>query len=174
MIGQKGEYRLLLLNGHASHVSTKTIENCVSRKIILLCLPPHTTHLLQPLDVGAFSPLSFACKKRIHQRTEYAGSGYSIDKCTFWEVLTESREETLTPINIQKAWEATGLFPYNPQLILKQLPATNGHSPVELESEPEQYYLTITHKRPNIPPEATISDKNGHTAILTPINIAHV
>lgn len=45
-VGQEGEYRILILDGHASHISTRTIEFCVSQKIIILCLPPHTTHLL--------------------------------------------------------------------------------------------------------------------------------
>jgi hypothetical protein len=40
------EYRLLILNGHASHLSTTAIRFCIASKIIPLCLPPHTTHLL--------------------------------------------------------------------------------------------------------------------------------
>jgi len=32
------EYRLLILDGHASHISTKAIKFCVASKIIPLCL----------------------------------------------------------------------------------------------------------------------------------------
>ena len=49
---QKGEYRLLILDGHASHVSTEVIKFCTENKIILLYEEPHTTHLCQPLDCG--------------------------------------------------------------------------------------------------------------------------
>ena len=49
---QKGEWRLLLWDGHTSHISTTAIKFCLEKKIIPLCLPPHTTHLLQPCDVG--------------------------------------------------------------------------------------------------------------------------
>ena len=59
------EYRLLILDGHASHVTTKVIRFCVDHKIILLCLPPHTTHLLQPLDVGIFAALATAYKASV-------------------------------------------------------------------------------------------------------------
>jgi len=99
MIGQTGEYRMLLLDGHASHISTRTIEFCVSHNIILLCLPPHTTHILQPLDVGVFAPLSTAYKQGVHKRTNKA-AGYSIDKCDFLEVLQIAREAAVTPQNI--------------------------------------------------------------------------
>ena len=40
-------------------------------KIIPLCLPPHLTHLLQPLDIGIFSPLLKAYQKRFYDFTFY-------------------------------------------------------------------------------------------------------
>ena len=43
---QKGEWRLLLWDGHSSHISTEAIRFCLEKKIIPLCLPPHTP---QPL-----------------------------------------------------------------------------------------------------------------------------
>ena len=52
----QGEYRLLIVDGHASHISTEFIKFCNEKKIILLCLPPHTTHMLQPLDMSVFGP----------------------------------------------------------------------------------------------------------------------
>lgn len=50
---------LLILDGHASH--TKNLEAIIyakSHNVILLSLPAHTTHKLQPLDVSFFKPLS--------------------------------------------------------------------------------------------------------------------
>jgi hypothetical protein len=43
---QNGEYRLLLWDGHSSHISIETIKFCLEKKIISLFLSPHTTHLL--------------------------------------------------------------------------------------------------------------------------------
>ncbi len=48
----RGEYRLLIVDGHASHISNDFIKFIKANKIICLCLPPHSTHLLQPLDVS--------------------------------------------------------------------------------------------------------------------------
>jgi len=42
---------ILLLDGHASHVkSIAVIDLAVSYYITMVCLPPDTTHYLQPLD----------------------------------------------------------------------------------------------------------------------------
>ncbi len=51
------ECRLLIVDGHNSHFSTEFIKFCSKKNIELFCLPPHTTHILQPLDVGLFGPL---------------------------------------------------------------------------------------------------------------------
>ena len=45
------------MDGHSSHVSWQFLDYCLQNDIIPFCLPPHSTHLLQPLDVGLFSPL---------------------------------------------------------------------------------------------------------------------
>lgn len=59
------EYRLLLCDGHDSHVSADFVSFCIENRIDLVLLPPHSSHLLQPLDVGIFSPLKRAISKRI-------------------------------------------------------------------------------------------------------------
>lgn len=56
-----GQYRLLICDGHDSHISGSFIAHCLQNRIVLLILPPHTSHLLQPLDVVLFGPL----KKRL-------------------------------------------------------------------------------------------------------------
>jgi hypothetical protein len=53
-------YRLLLLDGHGSHLTMDFINYCNDNKILLAVFPPHSTHTLQPLDVGLFKPLSTA------------------------------------------------------------------------------------------------------------------
>ena len=48
---------LLIVDGYVSHVSTNVIKIAMDENITLLKLPPHTTDLLQPLDVTCFAPL---------------------------------------------------------------------------------------------------------------------
>jgi hypothetical protein len=52
-----GAYRLLVLDGHESHHSTEFELYCKENKIITLCMPAHSSHILQPLDVGCFAAL---------------------------------------------------------------------------------------------------------------------
>ena len=58
---------LLVLDGHGSHITIDVIEYARSKEIHLLCLPSHTSHILQPLDVGVFksfkSFFSKACRQ---------------------------------------------------------------------------------------------------------------
>jgi hypothetical protein len=53
----KGTHRLLILDGHSSHSTPEFDRYCTTNKITTLCMPAHTSHLLQPLGVSCFSPL---------------------------------------------------------------------------------------------------------------------
>jgi len=52
------DWRLLILDGHGSHITKDFIDYCDSYRILLAVFPPHSTHTLQPLDVVCFKPLS--------------------------------------------------------------------------------------------------------------------
>lgn len=54
-----GRYHLLLiLDGHGSHTTTEFGKFCTEGEIIPIYMP-HSSHLLQPLDVSCFSPLKY-------------------------------------------------------------------------------------------------------------------
>ena len=46
--------KILFLDGHNSHISVEVINLAIQNKITLICLIPHSTHVLQPLDVSMF------------------------------------------------------------------------------------------------------------------------
>ena len=48
---------ILIIDGHGSHINLDVIDAAIFNYIELYCLPPHTTHLLQPLDVSVYRPL---------------------------------------------------------------------------------------------------------------------
>ena len=52
-----GKPRVLISDGHDSHVTGDFIQHCMENNIKLLILPPHSSHFTQPLDIGIFSPL---------------------------------------------------------------------------------------------------------------------
>lgn len=49
--------RLLIFDGHDSHTMVDIVLPCIQNQIHLALLPPHTSHLTQPLDIGVFSSL---------------------------------------------------------------------------------------------------------------------
>ncbi|OSD02452.1 hypothetical protein PYCCODRAFT_1445130 [Trametes coccinea BRFM310] len=55
---------LLIYGGHSSHASPHIVELARQHNIHLFCLPPHTTHKLQPLNIGTFGPLQEAWVKQ--------------------------------------------------------------------------------------------------------------
>ena len=57
--------RLLVCDGHDSHISAEFIRYCYDHNIALLLLIPHSSHLIQPLDVGVFSPLKAAMRSTL-------------------------------------------------------------------------------------------------------------
>ena len=59
--------RILFIDGHGSHISVRIIDFARANNVTLFCLPPHTTYLLQPLDVAVFSPL----KKHFSNITDF-------------------------------------------------------------------------------------------------------
>jgi len=119
-----GVYRLLIVDGHSSHATPEFDRYCADNKIITLCMPAHTSHLLQPLDVGCFSPLKRAYG---HEIQELARQGvYHIDKIDFLTAYTRIRPTIFTQQNIQAGFRATGLIPYCPDRVLSSL---NIHTP---------------------------------------------
>jgi hypothetical protein len=124
----RGQYRILIVDGHDSHLTTKAIKYCIDNKIILLCFPPHATHMLQPLDVGCFGPLAQVYKGMISSAYTFGGS-YNIDKCGFLEIWHCAREMALNPKNITSSWQKCGILQeelgngtLNQDVVLSQLP----------------------------------------------------
>jgi hypothetical protein len=122
-----GAWRLLILDGHGSHATPEFNRYCTEHKIVSLCMPPHTSHLLQPLDVACFSPLKTAYG---HEIAELARQGvYHIDKEEFLNVYPRVRPTVFTKQNILSGFRATGLVPYCPDRVLSNLTVVRTPSP---------------------------------------------
>src|SRR5438477_13014602 len=93
---------------------------CIQHNIALLCLPPHTTHILQPLDIKLFAPLQTAYQKGVRAKSWFQGF-YQVDKVEFLEILQDAHDKAFTTKNILSRWQAAGLLPFNPEIIMKAL-----------------------------------------------------
>jgi hypothetical protein len=115
----KGSHRLLVLDGHASHLAEPFNNYCYEHNIIPICMPPHTSHILQPLDVGCFGPLKQAYHKELEELSRNHVT--HIDFADFLVLFKPAFESAMSLSNIQGAFRGSGLVPYNPAKILDTL-----------------------------------------------------
>ena len=50
------DHTLILYDGHKSHISLTLSDWAKKHNVTLFVLPPHSSHLTQPLDVAVFGP----------------------------------------------------------------------------------------------------------------------
>ena len=111
-------YRLLIVDGHGSHVSMDFIDYCDRNRILLAIFPPHATHTLQPLDVVVFKPLSTAYTDALSDHMFATQGLSSITMRDFWRLFYDAWSRTMEPLLILSAFEATGISPLHPERIL--------------------------------------------------------
>ncbi|KAJ6437064.1 hypothetical protein O9K51_10361 [Purpureocillium lavendulum] len=117
------DYRLLITDGHSSHVNMDFLEWCDQHRIIVAVFPPHSTHRLQPLDVSLFSPLSTAYTKQLIQWTAKTQGLINLSKREFWTLFWNAFAASFSVENIVSGWERTGLLPLDPEVVLSQITA---------------------------------------------------
>jgi uncharacterized membrane protein len=113
----KGHKRLVVMDGHNSHCTLKLAMFAESKGIVILILPPHTTHRLQPLDVGVFSHLSHAWASEVKRWSE---SGYVVSKSNLITIYDMARKRALTKGIICAAFRKCGIEPYDPSVITEE------------------------------------------------------
>jgi hypothetical protein len=88
----------------------------IDKSIDLVVLPPHTSHILQPLDVGVFSPLKQALSAEIEKLfcldTRY------IPRVEWTEAYITARNRAFIPRSIESSFRASGIYPLSPITIL--------------------------------------------------------
>ena len=114
-----GRKRLLICDGHDSHISAQFVRYCIDNKIILFLLPPHSSHLLQPLDVGVFSPLKHAMSVQLSRL--YATEISRLQKIEWLEHYIKARSTAITSQNILSGWRGAGIFLRNQHRVLRLL-----------------------------------------------------
>lgn len=134
--GQVGPYRLLIMDGYGSHLTYEFWSFAKEHKIILFRLPPHSTHLTQPLDVGCFQPFKnhhFQAMNRVVRLGDV-----EFGKLQFLAEFQAMRDKTFTEATIRSAWEKTGLIPFNPEMVLSKIRDHQDEQPTRPTTPPPQ------------------------------------
>ena len=77
-----------------------------------LYFPPNTTHLMQPLDKGMFSPLKIAWREEVYDYL-IKNPGKAISKHNFLHTFSEAWYKSMTQKNILVGFQTTGVYPLN-------------------------------------------------------------
>jgi hypothetical protein len=146
----KRNFRMLVFDGHGSHISDEFTWFCWNKNIIPFRLPAHTTHLLQPFDVGIFQPLKHWHQEALYQSIQYGDLDYT--KIDFLNAYQDMRNRTFTTETIMSAWRKTGLYPFNPNIVIEKLKVYEPDKiqPPEVPMTPKTAYCT--HSSLAIPP----------------------
>ncbi|RYN74719.1 hypothetical protein AA0120_g12237 [Alternaria tenuissima] len=113
-------WRLLILDGHGSHLTPDFLSFCDANRILLAVFPPHSTHTLQPLDVVLFSPLS---RNYTHELNSFLQQSQGITRITKREFFTNfwaAWSSTMKPEVIMKSFQATGVWPMDAEVVLQR------------------------------------------------------
>jgi hypothetical protein len=138
-----GSHVLLIIDGHESHKSLAFQDLCKENKIITLCMPPHSSHILQPLDVGCFAPLKRAYSKEIRVLAlDHIGR---IDKKAFIATFAKVFDKAFSKANILSSFRATGLVPSDPLVVLSKLNVKLRTPTPPLSGEPQWNPKTPTN-----------------------------
>ena len=111
---------LLIFDGHSSHTKSIELVNLTRKNgLILLSLPPHTPHKLQPLDKSVFKPLktafNTACGRWMRDH-----SGRRLGQEQLHELFSQAYYKSATTQNAISGFSATGIWPFNPEILREE------------------------------------------------------
>ena len=113
--------RLLIVDGYYSHVNMKFINLADKLRIIILILPPHSTHRLQPLDVSLFTPLATFYTNGLNILMFNSLGMISMSKRAFLNVFLPAWKQAFSEKNIASCFKKTGIWPCNPALVIAKI-----------------------------------------------------
>lgn len=135
--------KVIIGDNLAAHFIEDVINCCEKNNIAFVCLVPHSTHLIQALDVCFFRPMKIAWHKVLSQWKGKNPRLASLPK----EDFPKLHQQTLLALdrndseadrgaikrNLISGFESTGVYPYSPKRVLSKLPGY--HDPEEDPTE---------------------------------------
>ena len=102
---------ILIEDGHTSHISISVIEKARESNIYILCLPAHTTHLSQPLDVGVFRSFKEIFRKACHHLCK---GGRVVTDQDIPDLVAKAWPVSVTSVNLMSGFKKCRIYPLNP------------------------------------------------------------
>ncbi|XP_022824970.1 tigger transposable element-derived protein 6-like [Spodoptera litura] len=104
---------LLVLDGHYTHTRNIDLINLArDNNVIIVCLPPHCTHRMQPMDVAFMKPLKAYYSQEIETWLRN-NSGRTLTNKYVARLFGAAYEKAATMTNSVNGFRKAGLFPCN-------------------------------------------------------------
>ena len=103
---------LLILDNHNSHITLQAIDLAKENGIVMLTIPPHTSHRLQPLDRSVFGPFKTAFNRAMDGWLR-SNPGRRVTIYEIPHLVNEAHMAAMTPANAISGFRNTGIYPYN-------------------------------------------------------------
>lgn len=104
---------ILFIDGHKTHLTYEVSDLCRKLEIILICLYPNSTRILQPADVAAFRPIKVGWKAAVLDWRRKGNLNTTLTKEKFAPILQEVVNTYAKSATIQNGFRATGLYPFD-------------------------------------------------------------
>ncbi|KAF9419659.1 hypothetical protein HW555_003937, partial [Spodoptera exigua] len=161
---------LLVFDGAKCHLSVEALEEADNNDIVLYCLPSNTTHELQPLDKSVNKSFEHHWDEEVLNYL-CASADRTLTKATFNKIFTRVWPKCMTHSNIVNGFKATGLFPFDPQVIPEEAfaPSVLSEMPCPRTQEPLQN-LILNSLDDSTDSDDINEDHDHHLALVTELS----
>ena len=107
---------VLFLDGHGSHIDFELVQTALKHCVLLMCLHPHASHILQPLDVTCYGPLKQVWRQTLKDFKIKTGAMH-VTKVKFLTLLNKVWENSLLEDHLQSGFKCSGFHPLSKQAV---------------------------------------------------------
>ena len=107
------------MDNHSSHLSFDFVNYCQNHRIIPWCFPSKLTRRLQPLDGKPFQEYKHYYRRYNNRTVQWGGS--IKEKADSLRQIHAIRMQTFKDSTVRHSFKRCGLWPFDPELICKEL-----------------------------------------------------
>lgn len=147
---------MLLLDGHASHTQNlQLIDEAREHGVTIICFPPHTTHKLQPADVGFMRPLSIFYDQALTAWLR-SNPGKVVTQFQVAELFGQAFIRAATMPTAMNAFKACGISPFNAQIFTDADFVAAEATDIALNAEKEPEAVSTSTSSTAVIPQQTL------------------
>lgn len=150
---------ILIFDGHYSHTrNPELIDHARKNHVILICIPPHTSNKMQPLDVAVMFPIKEFYIQEI-KRWNAQNFPRVLGTQQICGLFTRAYYRAATPTNAMSGFRATGIYPIDPNIFTPEDFQQNEENWMDVNINHENFEQFDSQELRN---ENLVGNVNGH------------